>query len=546
MFNSIISVILVGINAFLSIFGVAIGTGEYRFSIDASDIGRVVDNMVSNVNAWEMGTRFFNPTVNEKDNIYDFVEYVQLMQCTGGTYGRDLFENPRDNTVLDDYKFDKLISNCRGILSLGAKPCLKFGNVPMKYSANAHANGMECNVLPPDDYDVYYAYLKAICQALVDEFGKEELLTWHYTAFTEYENYDWFECETPEKSAMETCKMYDYIVDALMTTIGENVYVGAHSMTVTEGGWDEAEFIRHCAEGTNYKTGKKGTRLCFLSASYYEERPGVVGKRKTLPETIAYLRDTAEKYGLKDLDYGIDEGRILCGTVSGRDTDQLLSRTVGYTWQAGFDADMYGQMIDNDINYFSHWYYMSGGLSQGNPTLSYHVSKHIHNFTGAKLVKVVKDKMGYILKAKVNTYSAFDEKTNTLHIMAYNYKNDLKYKDNAKVKITVSAPQFTGKKVKVTSYLINDNCNFFDEWLEDREKYGITDDCFSWSPQCPVISDTLADDGAKAVYNEKLVSKYAECATLIPVTKEVPVEDGKITLSLSLGPNNVVFYEISE
>ncbi len=546
MMNNLISLFLIALCAFFSVFGLNIDKGEYKFSLDASQQGRAVPNMVSNVNVWDMGTSFFSPVANSKDNIFDFVEYVQLMQCTGGTYERDLFVNPRDTSVTDDYKFDKLIKNCKGILLLGAKPCLKFGNVPMKYSSNAHCNGMECNVLPPDDYDVYYNYLVALCQALVDEFGKEELLKWHYTAFTEYENYDWFECDTPEKSAEETCKMYDYIVDALQKTIGEDVYIGAHSMTVTEGGWDEAIFIKHCAEGTNYKTGKKGTRICCLSASYYEGNPGNVGKRKTLPETIDYLRKTAEKYGLKDLDYGIDEGRVLCGTVRGKNDDQLLSRTVGHIWQAGFDANIYGQMLDSNINYFSHWDYFSDGLYQGNPTLSYHISKHIADFTGNKLIEVKTKHKGFIYKAQVKAYSAYDEEDNILRVMAYNYKNDLDYNENAKISIDISVPQFSADKLKVTAYLIDDNCNYFDDWMDDRAKYGIGDDCFDWSPQCPCIGSTLTDYSAKQLYNQKLKAKYSECSTLIPKAFELPVENGMINISTTLGANNVIFYEISE
>ena len=545
MFNTIISLILAAVSAIMSIFGVTVNKGTYKFTVDASKTGRVISNLVSNVNVWEMGTQFINATPNEKDNIFDFVEYIQLMQCTGGTSSRDLFVNPEDRTVLDDYKFDNLIANCKGILALGAKPCLKIGNVPMKFSKNSYGKEFACNVLPPDDYDVYYKYLTACFQALVDEFGKDELLTWHYTAFTEYENFSWFEAEPSEKSAEETCKMYDYIVDALQTTIGENVYVGAHSMTVSDGGWDEAIFIQHCAEGTNYKTGKKGTRLCCLSASFYVDAPGDFGEDKTLPETINYLRKTAEKYGLNDLDYGIDEGRVLSGVHSGKDSYALVSRTVGYIWQAGFDADIYGQMLDNDIDYFSHWDYMSDGLYRGNPTLSYHISKHINSFAGSKLLNVNTDKKGYIYKANVKTYSAFDEENNILHIMTYNYKDKVDYSENANVEITVSVPSFSGK-VKVTTYPIDDNCNYFDDWLKDKETYGISDECFGWSPDCPCLGTNITDAAAQKIYREKLEAKYAECSTLKPETSEYEVVDGKITISTTIGANNVIFYDIEQ
>ena len=73
---------------------------------------------------------------------------------------------------------------------------------------------------------------------------------------------------------------------ALIDEIGEEVFVGAHSMTVTEGLWDEGYFIEHCANGTNYKTGKKGSRLCYLSASFYDSNPGKFTKGKTLAKKL--------------------------------------------------------------------------------------------------------------------------------------------------------------------------------------------------------------------------------------------------------------------
>ena len=543
MLTKIIAIILAALSAIFSVFGISISKGEYCFEINCENTGKTVGNMVSTVNLWEMGKTFYDPQVNEEYGL-DFVEYFQLMQATGGNYERDLFKDPYNTEVLDDYDFERLIKNCEGILSLGKKPWIKIGNVPMKYSKNARTAGMGCNLLPPDDYDVYYNYLVAIFQALVNEFGQDEVLKWRFTAFTEFENSDWFACETAEQSAEHTCKMYDYIVDALEKTVGEDVYIGAHAMAVIEGGWDEAIFIEHCANGTNYKTGKKGTRLCFLSASYYEDCPGVVGKRKTLAETINYLRTTALKYGLDNLDYGVDEGRVLNGTEKGSNEYSLVSRTVGYIWQAGFDANIYGLMLDNDIDWFSHWDYYSDGVLNGNPTLSYHISSLISRFKGSKLLNVNSAKTGYINNAVVKAYSAFDEKENTLRIMAYNYKNSLKYSESAKVKLDICAPQFSGETVNVTEYVIDDDCNYFDEWLEDREEYGIDSTCFSWSPQCPCIGCTLVDANAKSLYETKLRAKYSQYCRLTPKSYTLPIENGKISIDASIGANNVVFYEI--
>lgn len=531
--------------------GAVDAVNNYEFTIDASETGRVLANPASNVNIWSIdGNPFVGAKVNEENNIFDFVNYVQLMQCTGGNAERDLFVNPLDRTVLDDYDFTVLIENCRGVLNLGAKPMLKLGSVPLKYSSKANTDAeFSTNIYPPDDYDVYYNYIAAIAQALVDEFGKEEVLTWRFGVMTEYENASWFMANSgdPDESAAEYCKLYDYTVAALEDVIGE-VFVGAHSMTVTEGLWDEAEFIRHCANGTNCKTGEKGTRICYLSASFYDSTPGNYTDGYTLPETIDYIRSVAESEGLTDLIYGIDEGRILCGNVSGKDSDQLFSRTCGYTYQAGYDARIYKQMFENDINYFSSWYYLSNGLLDGNPTISYHVARNAAKFGGAKLAQTQRVKKGWLWKAEVDAVSAFDESTDTLRIMAYNFKNDVDYKRNADLKFTVNAPQFEGKQVKITTYVVNDDCNYFDEWVEDREKYGIGDDCFAWSPDDPIIDSptTLNDPEAREIYKTELYDKYTECSKLVPTEQTATVENGEIVLEVSLDPNAVVFYEIVE
>ncbi|MCQ2477522.1 MAG: hypothetical protein MJ125_06820 [Clostridia bacterium] len=543
MFEKIIALLMSVISAIgLFFFDIS---DNYTFEVDASDLGEVIGNKASNINLWEVGRHYYGDDSSNKDNIYDFVEYVQLMQCTGGNSSRDLLKNPEDRTVLDDYDFTKLITNCHGILKVGAKPCLKIGNVPEKFSAKSYSIGFDVNVLPPDDYNVYYDYIKAMAQALVDEFGRDEVLTWHFTCFTEYENYDWFKCDTPEETAEATCKMYDYIVDALQTTIGENVYVGAHSMTVTEGGWNEGIFIQHCAQGTNYKTGKKGTRICCLSASYYENEPGKVGTRKSLSETIGYLQSCAKKYGLENVDFGIDEGRVLSGNTSGFNKSDLVSRTVGYTWQAAYDAKIYGTLIDIAGSYLSSWSYKSDGLNKGVPTVSYHVAKHISEFASSLRVKVTKVLSGLIPLPKANVYAGFDEGENVLHIMAYNYKNQLDYSRKADLKLKINVPQFDNGEVTVTKYVINDDCNFFDEWVQDRKDNNLTDDLFDWSPDCPCIGGNGTRGDVMKVYNENK-EKYYKCAELIPVSSTEEVVDGKLEINESIGGNNVIFYEITQ
>ncbi len=524
---------------------------HYSFTVDTAKTGEVLVNPASNVNIWSIeGNPFVGAKASEENNIFEFVDYVQFMQCTGGNADRDLFKDPYDRTVLDDYDFTVLIENCRGVLELGAKPMLKLGSVPIKYSKNALAGeDFGTNIYPPDDYDVYYNYIAAIAQALVDEFGVEEVLSWRFGVMTEFENSQWFMANSvkPEDAATEYCKLYDYTVQALIDVIGEDVFVGAHAMVVTEGHWDERIFINHCANGTNYKTGEKGSRICYLAASFYDYSPGEETSGMNFEKTMKHLKKAADKAGLENLIFGVDEGRLLVGNSRGTDDNQLLTRTVGYTYQGAYDARIYRTMFENDINYFSSWAFLSNGLLDGNPTVSYHVAKNAAKFDGARLVKTRKLSRAVLPNIEVDSVSAYNEETQTVHIMAYNYKNDVEYKRSATLGFKVKVPQLDGQKVKVTSYVIDDDCNYFDEWQEDRVKYNITDECFAWSPDDPEIENptTLRADWARDIYFNELKEKYKECSKLEPVTEEVEVENGKVKLEITLDPNAVVFYEIT-
>ena len=521
---------------------------DYVFTVDTSEPGEALPNVKSNLNRF--GGRFpENPIVNEEYNPYAFVEYIQLMECSGGSAQRDLFRDPADFSVIDDYDFTPLIASCRGVLKTGAKPLLKFGNVPAKLSrktlekTKADTGAFGVNIYPPDDYTEYYDYIKAIAEALVGEFGAEEVRSWRFGVMTEYENADWFRSPdgNPRKTMIAYCKLYDYTVQALIDVLGGDVFVGAHSMTCSEGLWDERSFIRHCGVGKNYATGQKGTRICYLSASYYESKPGDPGGGLTVPQITALLRTAAESAGLAGLIYGVDEGRILCGPTAGSVGNELYSRTVGDTYQAAFDARLIKQMFDSGMNYFSSWEYCSESENHGLPLISYFVAKHAADFAGARLVKTAAARKGSIKDAEVDVSAAFDETDGKLRIMAYNYRNQLDYKANAELTFKVNVPQLADGEVTVTAYMIDDDCNWFDEWREDRRRLGITDDKFAWSPDdgCPL----WADEAAHQTFLS-LSGKYMDCCRLTPRISRATVQNGKLTLSAQLRPNAVVFYEI--
>ncbi|MBQ4626696.1 MAG: hypothetical protein IJB45_05530, partial [Clostridia bacterium] len=180
-------------------------------------------------------------------------------------------------------------------------------------------------------------------------------------------------------------------------------------------------------------------------------------------------------------------------------------------------------------------------------TVSYHVAKNASKFGGMKLANTEKTGRGYIPNAEVNAVSAYDEENGMLRIMAYNFKNKVEYDKTADLSFKVNVPEFNGKNIKVTAYVIDDDCNYFDEWMQDRKTYGIGDDCFGWSPDDPQIDNptTLSDPEAREIYKTKLYDKYTECSKLTPTEETVKVINGEISLEITLDPHAVVFYEIT-
>lgn len=528
------------------VIGMAVNkTFSAEFSIDTSAPGKVIGNKGSNCNLWSLDALLGSININEAADATHFTEYIQIMTATGGNAQRDLFVNPNDRTVLDDYDFSSLLSACHKILDLGAKPHIKTGAVPLKLTTDPVVGVFGVNVYPPDDYEQYYTYIAAIAGALVDEFGKDEVLTWRFGVLTEYENKDWFMAKsgTPADSAVAFCKLYDYTVVALQDKIGQTVFVGAHSMSVAEGLWDERDFIEHCANGTNYKTGAQGTRINFLNASFYDSKPGEYNDT-TLPDTINLLREKAEGVGLNQLIYAVDEGRILSGTPGAVAADLNL-RICGFTYQAGYDARLIKQMLDNDIDYFSSWGTTTNGHWGGLPTVSFHVANRFYEMVDAKRVPV-KSKVINLPCAEVETVAGWNEQTQSLHLMTYNFKNKMDYKYSAELKFNIAIPQLEGKRVKVTRYMIDDTANFFDDWQRDRKIYNITDDCFTWSPDDPAVdtNTTLSAEWARDLYFNELRPKYEELSALKPSSETMTIVNASLKLSMNAAPNAVVFITI--
>jgi hypothetical protein len=314
-------------------------------------------------------------------------------------------------------------------------------------------------------------------------------------------------------------------------------------MTVTEGLWDEEIFIRHVATGKNHCTGKVGTRISYLSTSFYDVEPGIPTSGKQLAECIGYLKTTAEKYGLTDLTYGVDEGRILYGK-SGKTSRDLFSRTVGHTYMAAYDARLYAHLLNAGGSYLSSWDYLSEGLFEGNPSISYHVAKGIHAMAGMSRIQTDIKASQSLLKTEVSAVAGTDSQSGKISIMIYNFGNSLTYASKAEVHLSIKT-ESTKEEYNISTYKVDNNCNWFDEWVDDRRKLGIENSMFKQSPDdaCGILH-TLNNEWAKEQYRS-LISKYKICSELIPETSTIQsCSPGTLMFDITLPPNTVWFIHI--
>ena len=514
-------------------------------SVEGTCPGRTLPNAQQTLTLWHLERdAYANRARNVEWDVTEFAEYVEIMGATGGSPERDCLRNPGDRTALDDYDFSRLVSGCRNIVRLGLKPYLKLGNVPGKFTSDYNGGDFAMNVRPPTDESAYVRYMTACAKALLDAFGREELLKWRFAVLTEYENAGWFKVASgnAEETFRAYCRLYEITAAAFTGTISPDITIGAHAMAVTEGLWDERRFIQYAAE--------YGLPLKFVTASFYDSRPGRFTRGMTLPRTIAHLRDAAVSAGLTNLFYGVDEGRILDGNAKGSIGSPLALRIVGDTFQAAYDARTVKQIFDSGAEYFASWGYLSGPdtFFEGLPSVSFHVARESARFKGMRRLPVAVS--GSARKGvEADAVAAISPDGGTLRIMAYAFRNEQFAKGVAPFRIAVKLPAgWAGREIAVTRKQVDDDANWFDEWRAERAKRKIGNDRFGWSPDDPAPMKErtgLKSQADRELFLKEIEPKLRACARLESRTERMRAPDGELSLDCTLPDNAVLFIELA-
>ena len=184
------------------------------------------------------------------------MEFEQRLQ------GRRRTAHPVYDWTINDKIFDAYIER-------GVKPYAQIGfmpealsthpqnyphNPPVKQRAPADAG----QAYPPKDYVKWGNLSYEWAKHCVEKYGADEVAKWYWEVWNEPNIMYW------HGTREEYFKLYDYAVDGVRRAL-PNARVGGPEVAGGPGGTFLRDFLQHCAQGTNYVTGKIGSPLDFIS-----------------------------------------------------------------------------------------------------------------------------------------------------------------------------------------------------------------------------------------------------------------------------------------
>jgi xylan 1,4-beta-xylosidase len=176
-------------------------------------------------------------------------------------YTEDSNGNPVYNWAIVDSIFDTYVKR-------GMKQLAQIGFMPEAMSTHPqpyqhdwkpgdpYGKIMTGWAYPPKDYKKWAALVYAWVKHSVERYGQKEVESWYWEVWNEPNGY-W-------KGTMdEFFKLYDYSADAVKRALPTAKIGGLNIAGTSSPGGTKwlTEFLKHCAEGTNYVTGKIGAPL---------------------------------------------------------------------------------------------------------------------------------------------------------------------------------------------------------------------------------------------------------------------------------------------
>ncbi len=187
-----------------------------------------------------------------------------------GLYDEDASGNPVYNWTTFDQIND-------AILAQGLRPFMEFSYIPRKLaclpdSKNQYFwyNGYGMYNSPPDDYNTWKNFIKAIIEHLEARYGAEEVRQWYFEVWNEPDLGDFFApCFGWGNWLNEYYDLYDYASEGVREA-DPFCRVGGPSTSATNPTAIES-FLNHCFNEVNRCTGQVGSKLDFITYHRYPD-----------------------------------------------------------------------------------------------------------------------------------------------------------------------------------------------------------------------------------------------------------------------------------
>jgi xylan 1,4-beta-xylosidase len=180
-------------------------------------------------------------------------------------YTEDANGNPVYDWRIVDSIFDTYVQR-------GMKPIAEIGFMPKALSAKPEPYQHQWTpsaayhqiytgwAYPPVDYKKWGELVFQWVKHSVERYGKKEVQSWWWEVWNEPDIGYW------QGSQEEYFKLYDFAADGLKRACPEARIGGPHTTSPRSEKANNylKNFLRHCAEGVNYATGKKGAPLDYV------------------------------------------------------------------------------------------------------------------------------------------------------------------------------------------------------------------------------------------------------------------------------------------
>jgi len=160
-----------------------------------------------------------------------------------------------DFSILDQVIETILLNNCKPVVELGFMPDALSKAPKPKPTYNYDRTNLW--VYPPKDYPKWQNLVFQTVKHFVEKYGEKEVETWYWELWNEPDYSGFF-----KGSVNNYCRLYDYSV-AGATSALPAIRIGGPGLAANPAFL--VKFLTHCSRGKNVVTGKRGTRLDFIS-----------------------------------------------------------------------------------------------------------------------------------------------------------------------------------------------------------------------------------------------------------------------------------------